>query len=626
MKGIFTFGKLVIFWIVYVGHIDSLKAADIPIVLTNTEESVRIYKHLSYLEDATHVFTIDSLLQSPHSFSFTPFTTDRLPDLGSTASAIWLRLTVVNQSNKDWALEISNPLLEEVNFYKTSGTTIIGERQAGFFYPDAKQDIKSNFYIFSLFSPEYSSKDTITCYIRIVNSMPMQLPMQIATIRTLYEENHPIDVANGVYLGIILVMVLYNLFIYTSVRDKTYLFYVGYVLCSGIVIADFQGYVFDLVWKHTFKLFPVFDYVPVMLANILGLLFAWNFLATPSNTPKMHKGIQILLIGTVCVLIMGFGITIFRLSFYKVWCELAIQVVVFCSSVYMLGVGALLVSRNKRPAVFYVLAWTVFLVGTIIFILQIDGFIPNTFFTEHSVQIGSAVETILLSLALADRINTYKKEREDAQLQYIKQLQENEHVRNRIARDLHDDIGSTLSSIAILSQVARQRSLKSEYSGDILEKMSNSAQKMMDSLHDIVWTTQPANDSLNSITIRMREFAGEVLEAKNILYEIKVDEILLPLKLPTKRHYDFYMIFKESINNAAKYSEATHILVNLDKVNGHLRLQIQDNGKGFDIDQIKPGNGLKNMQKRAFQLEGNLHLSSNLGKGTFIEISIPITQ
>jgi len=294
--------------------------------------------------------------------------------------------------------------------------------------------------------------------------------------------------------------------------------------------------------------------------------------------------------------------------------------------VYLLAIGILLVARKKRPALFYVLAWTIFLISMIVFIFQIDGLLPNNFFTEHAVQIGSAVETILLSLALADRINTYKKEREEAQNQYITQLQETEQVRSRIARDLHDDIGSTLSSIAILSQVARHQSGKLAETSDILEKINNSAQKIMDSMHDIVWTTQPANDSLNSITIRMREFAGEMLDARNIEYEIEIDEGLLSLKLPPKRHYDFYMIFKEAINNAAKYSEATKLEVGLNKATGQLRLYIRDNGRGFDTKQVKNGNGLKNMQKRAQQLEGNLTIHSQPGAGTSIVVSLPITQ
>lgn len=625
MRCILTFSRLCWFWIVYISGNTALQAADIPIILTNKQESVVINHYVSYWEDSDHKFTISDLIRSADSLTFSPFD-NQLPDLGSTASAIWLRFMVVRQFRKDWAFEISNPLLEDITFYKVANGKLIEQRQAGFFHPKAKRDIESNFYIFSLYSQTQPAIDTITCYIRVVNSMPMQFPMQIATIQKLYEENHPIDVLNGVYIGIVLVMVLYNLFIYASVKDKTYLFYVGYVFFAGIVIADFQGYLFDLVWRHTLYWLPVFDYVPVMLANILGILFAWHFLNTPVNTPRMHKGILLLLGCSVGVLVMGAIITTFGFAFYKVWCELAIQVVVFCSSLYMLGVGTLLLSRKKRSALFYVLAWTVFLLGTIIFILQIDGLIPNTFFTEHSIQIGSAVEAILLSFALADRINTYKKEREEAQLRYIKQLQENEQVRNRIARDLHDDIGSTLSSISILSQVARQQSGKSANSAEILERISTNAQKMMDSMHDIVWTTQPANDSLNSITIRMREFAAEVLDAKDIQYEIVIDELLLTVKLPTKQHYDFYLIFKESINNAAKYSEATHIKVNLNKINGHLCLQIQDNGKGFDVNQIKPGNGLKNMEKRASQLQGILHIFSEQGQGTSIEISLPITQ
>ncbi len=625
MKGVFTFARILFFGLL-TGAVPVL-GADRPIVLTRAQEALILRHSVSYFQDSTHSLTLADIQKAAYTARFIPFPDVKMPDLGSTASAIWMRFTVINQTRKEWALEISNPLLEEVVFYKTANGKLLDERHAGFFYPKAKRDVESNFYIFSLFDPDRPSPDTLTCYIRVVNSMPMQFPMQIATIHSLYEENHPIDVANGIYIGIVGVMILYNLFLYASVRDKTYVFYVAYVFFSGIVIVDFQGYFFDLVWRHSFMdWLPVIDYVPVMLANVFGVLFAWHFLDTPTHTPRMHKGIRILLASSVGVMLLGAIGTVFQLNRYKVWCEIAIQAVVFCSSMYMLGVGTLLLSRKKRPALFYVLAWTIFLISTAIFILQIDGFLPNNFLTEHAIQIGSAIETLLLSLALADRINIYKRERENAQSQYIAQLQENEQVRTRIARDLHDDIGSTLSSIAILSQVAKQQSQKAVTPTEILEKISNSAQKMMDSMHDIVWTTQPANDSLNSVAVRMREFAAEVLEAKNIHYQIQVDESLLDVKLPTKRHYDFYMIFKEAINNAAKYSEATKLLVQVHRMNGSLNLQIRDNGIGFNQNTEKSGNGLKNMHKRAQQLEGELHIYSKPGEGTFIKVTLPITQ
>jgi signal transduction histidine kinase len=338
----------------------------------------------------------------------------------------------------------------------------------------------------------------------------------------------------------------------------------------------------------------------------------------------MHKGIKLLLALAATILVAGFVTTLPGMQPYKVWLELSIQGVVFCSSVYMLGVGALLLYRQKRPALFYVLAWTVFLIGTVLFILQIDGLVPNNFLTENAIQIGSGIEAVLLSLALADRINIYKMEREKAQNRYIQQLQETEQVRSRIARDLHDDIGSTLSSIAILSQVAQQQAQDSA-AGQILHKISNSAQKMMDAMQDIVWTAQPTSDSLNSVSVRMREFAAEALEARNIQYDIRVDDRLMALKLATKQNYDLYMVFKEAVNNAAKYSEATHVQVSFEQLGHHLRLRIQDNGKGFDPDRMRAnGNGLGNMRKRAAQLNGHLLIDTQNGHGTTVELKFPL--
>ena len=599
-------------------------SAQPPVVLDGNAQSVSISGHLHFLKDPTRRLTLPGAMRKTAAFQ--PFR-QTLPNLGSTEAAVWLRFSVVNNVRDDWFLEIGNSLLEDITFYKLKNGRVLAERRAGFYHPFARRDLESNFYLFSLFPPSETPPDTLVCYLRITNSMPMQFPLQIITARKLSEENHPIDIANGIYLGIMLVMALYNLFIYSSVRDRIYLYYVGYVLFSSLVIGDFQGYIFDLLWRDTWWWLPRVDYIPAMLANVFAILFARHFLDTATHTPRLHKGIKWLIASSILTIAAGLAVTFSGMERYKVWCELTIQLVVFVSAVYFLGIGILLLLRNKRAALFYVLAWTIFLTGTAIFILQIDGIVANNFFTEHAIQIGSAIETMLLSLALADRINTYKKDKEAAQNRYIRQLQENDQVRNRLARDLHDDLGSTLSSISILSQVAQHRHLSEPtQTGELLERISHNAQKMMDTMHDIVWATQPDNDSLGDVAVRMREFAAEVLEAKNIPYQIRVDDALLPLKLPAKRHYDFYMVFKETINNIAKYSGATMVRVEMTRLNGRLHLRVEDNGAGFDVAMVKNGNGLKNMEKRTQALGGDFALVSRPGHGTSIEVTLAITR
>lgn len=199
-----------------------------------------------------------------------------------------------------------------------------------------------------------------------------------------------------------------------------------------------------------------------------------------------------------------------------------------------------------------------------------------------------------------------------------------ERLRGKIARDLHDDLGSVLSSINITSKMALEGGVQQTIMEDYLKKIKNNSGKMMESMSDIVWAIDPQNDTLEKVLIRMKEFTAEILEPLNINY-LFIDEIDFEgAKLDLNKRKNFYLIFKEGINNAAKYSQCTTVRVHIRSNNNCIILAITDNGKGFDRLKIKKGNGLRNMQERAFTMGGAVTISSEKG-GTTVQLKVPIT-
>jgi signal transduction histidine kinase len=197
-----------------------------------------------------------------------------------------------------------------------------------------------------------------------------------------------------------------------------------------------------------------------------------------------------------------------------------------------------------------------------------------------------------------------------------------ERVRNSIARDLHDDIGSALSSIQINSQLAMHDGIRNELH---LQRISESASRMLESMSDIVWSISPENDTLEKMLVKMREFAAEILEPRNIGYQFRLSEQLGKVRLSVEARKNLYLIFKESINNAAKYSEGSLVEITLALQNNSLHLCVRDNGKGFEASAVRQGNGLLNMAERARNLNGRLTRESVPGKGTEIIAELPIT-
>ena len=208
----------------------------------------------------------------------------------------------------------------------------------------------------------------------------------------------------------------------------------------------------------------------------------------------------------------------------------------------------------------------------------------------------------------------------------LRQALKVQRVRNHIAKDLHDEIGSSLSAISIYSKVARQQ-LGSQTSPDaLLKKISANTQATMEAMSDIIWSTQTSNDALEHTISHIREHATELLEVKGYKIDFKCAPQINRIKLDMQQRRDLFLIAKEAINNIAKYAcgHLVHIELTIEK--RHLKLVVQDDGQGFDTQNIFKGNGLKNMQARASEQKGKFQIDSVPGKGTRLEVSFKIIQ
>ena len=205
-----------------------------------------------------------------------------------------------------------------------------------------------------------------------------------------------------------------------------------------------------------------------------------------------------------------------------------------------------------------------------------------------------------------------------------KRQMEIERMRNQIARDLHDDMGSTLSSIHIISQLALKEN-HGEPSAKYFQRISENSAKMMESMSDMVWSINPDNDSLQKMLAKMKEFSAEILEPKNMNYQFQGEETLNGTILDAAKRKNIFLIFKESINNAAKYSEGSFVDIHFSQIANDLLLTIRDNGKGFDYTKIQNGNGLKNMKARALEIKAQLNLEVIEGQGTILKLKLPLT-
>ena len=198
-----------------------------------------------------------------------------------------------------------------------------------------------------------------------------------------------------------------------------------------------------------------------------------------------------------------------------------------------------------------------------------------------------------------------------------------ERMRTRIASDLHDDIGSTLSSISLISEMASRMDAESTLA-KAMSKIGVDSRDVLNSMDDIIWSVNPKNDSLSSLTVRLREYAIPLCETKNIMFVMHVDEAVYAMKLGMDERRNVFLIVKEAVNNAVKHSGCSRLTVVFSLNHKQLEIKITDNGCGFDPAKRGQRNGITNMERRAGQLGMDLDIKSEKHNGTMIMLKTKI--
>lgn len=262
---------------------------------------------------------------------------------------------------------------------------------------------------------------------------------------------------------------------------------------------------------------------------------------------------------------------------------------------------------------------------------------------RNTIAIILGILSVVLVILITIFFVYYRQRQRISKLEYKEQLRKNEiefelrslenrmaavsAERDRIASDLHDDIGASLSSIRIYSGAAQKRFHDDpDEAVRLIERINQSSSGMMDRMSDIVWSINPKNDNVESIVFRMKSQAGEVLSPLDIHVEYHIEPDTEHIQPTMMARRNIYLIFKEAINNIAKYSKASEVTVMMRIVGPSLVLSIADNGIGFEMNTQKAGNGLTTMRRRADSLKGKLFMHSSPGKGTRLELEVLIAK
>jgi two-component system NtrC family sensor kinase len=374
-----------------------------------------IGKSVDVFSDSTHKMTFSQVRGNPG--LFIPSKRD-VPSFGVANSSNWLRFKVVNCTDKNlFVLTISYPPIDEVELYvvNTADKTVKTVDSQYLL----KRRHKHQFFIYNIY---LNKGDTATCYLRVRSNKQLIVPMAISSGQDMVQFISKTDIFSGLYVGIMIVMILYNLFIYFSAKDKQYLFYVNYIFWVLMAQATLIGFTGRFIWTDPDSWFSrnMLSFFGAM-SGIATIVFVKYFLQTKKYTHKLNTVLNLILLAdivSIIFLLLGFDIISYNI----------VNAIAGIGALTILITAIAIYPKTKKAATYFLVAWTVFLISVLIFVLKdVDVFSYN-FFTVNSVQIGSSFEAILLSFALADRINTLKREKDQSRLAALRIAKENSQI------------------------------------------------------------------------------------------------------------------------------------------------------------------------------------------------------
>ena len=366
-----------------------------------TTQSLPLGRLMQVFEDSGGTAKLADVIG--HDELFKPLDKDTL-NAGYSHSAFWIKLDLRYQpqnpdTHRTWLLELAYPPMDQIDLYTpdASGNYRLAAR-TGDSLPFDSRDIKENNYLFEL---NFIPGQPQTVYLRLASQGSIQAPITLWSAQA-YLENQPVRIyILGLIYGVLLGMLVYNLFIYLSVRDTSYLYYIFYIASFGLYQLSVNGAAVQYFWPNNPWWANASTPFLIGSAAFFGCQFARTFLQTATHSRKLDWALKALMAVGVLVMVLALSTS------YAVSLRLATGLALaFIVTIFTAGIVAW--ARGLRVARYFVIAWSAFLLGGLINTLMVLGYLPNMFLTMYSSQIGAAIEVGLLSLALADRINAMR--------------------------------------------------------------------------------------------------------------------------------------------------------------------------------------------------------------------------
>ncbi len=523
-------------------------------------------------------------------------------------------------------LEIPYPLLDKVNIWFRTADGRIFHYRAGAEYVYSDREIKSPSLVFPV--PESTQA------IEVVFSVQTPSLLTVSVLlwdQDAWEEAHMLSrMWYGFLFGGIAILIIYNLFVALVLKDASYLYYIFYLFSISLVNAIDAGYTDEFVWNETAGFSIRILLTTVAFTTIFGLLFVNHFLNVREHFPKSWKA-------SVVMLFLVLPPALPELFGFAEWNNVMITMVLVMtnlSMLYYLCIAFASYRKGIRQARFIIMAFSTFLVGMVLYQVFLYQEMGANIFIIHMMEVGTLTEGLLLSLALADRINFLMQKVDLADKQMLdahnifskKLIQTQEMERERFSSTLHDSIGHGL---LVLKQNLE----------NIAQKCGNNISDMKDNQHGINQQVEYCAEILNDVRhisydlhphilsrlglkAAVESSIERALSGKNIQWQMDIDDSVD--RLDKERVISLYRVIQEGLNNIIKHAQASEVIFSLRQTRDRINVDIKDDGIGFNVEKENgSGLGLNTMRGRLKLFGGALKINSSPGYGTHLKISMP---
>ena len=439
-----------------------------------------------------------------------------------------------------------------------------------------------------------------------------------------------------IFSGLLLMMVLFSIANFLLGGNKEFLYYAAYALFLGVMLFTKQYY-YNRSNGHSFFFEAYMDFVLQSLGIWFFMLFMVRFLETKRSFPFLHKlyvtGIILMPIVTLLYTILHFS----NIDYY--WENALENYFTKALLLIMMIVFVVYAARNWHHRLLRYLFWgnlfyLLFSLLSLLIVLSGKTARMAGIFSDSLVlyECGLLIELIFFLMGLTYKNRTQlieqTKERERLKIEnerkelekQVAVMQAHQEERERISADIHDELGSGMTTIRLMSEIAKNK-MKENIPVEI-EKISNSANEVLNKMNAIIWSMNSSNDTLDSLVSYIRAYATEFFDSTPVICKVSVPDWIPAKDLSGDKRRNVFLCVKETLNNTLKHSKAGRININI-STNGTLKIEIKDDGVGIDHDKLRRfGNGLKNIERRMKSIGGTYTIRSENGTETILNLPL----